>query len=155
MQNFQSKTLNRTFESILFAGAIIVEDSAAAPSAVQGQGGMSAAQPQDMEAPKKGDIAKAGYTVEEIFAKKGSLGSKTVDIRGKVVKANQNILGTNWYHIQDGTGAEGTNDLLVTSSDNAEVGNTVVAKGTLSLDKDFGSGYKFAVIVEEAKLAVE
>lgn len=44
----------------------------------------------------------------------------------------------------------GTNDLVVTTQDAPKVGDVVTAKGTLHKDKDFGAGYKYRMIVEEA-----
>ena len=76
-------------------------------------------------------------------------------IRGKVVKYNAEIMGRNWLHIQDGTGAIGGNDLLITSSDKAKVGDTVLIVGTVAINKDFGAGYKYRVLVEDAKVTVE
>ncbi|MBE9535843.1 MAG: DNA-binding protein [Proteobacteria bacterium] len=154
MQNFQSKSLDRTFESILFTGAIII-DAAGQASGGQSAGGGAAS--AEAAAPAKGDIAKAegGYTVEEVFTKKAELGGKTISVKGKIVKASGFIMNANWYHIQDGTGAEGANDLVVTSQDTIEAGSIVVAKGPLTLNKDFGSGYKFDLIMEEAKLVAE
>lgn len=154
MQNFQSKSLDKTFESILFSGAIMVEGDAPAASG-QSAGGITPA--ADMGAPAKGDITKVegGYTVEEIFAKKDELSGKDISVKGKIVKASGFIMNANWYHIQDGTGAEGANDLVVTSQDSLEAGSIVVAKGALSLNKDFGSGYKYDLIMEEAKLVAE
>jgi hypothetical protein len=94
---------------------------------------------------------KAAYTectVADVFAKKADLAGKNVAIKGKVVKFSGGIMGTNWFHIQDGTGSAGTNDFVVTSNDVAKVGDQVVAKGELSTDVDFGAGYKFAVIIK-------
>lgn len=157
MQDFHSKSLDRTFESILFAGAIQIEGAGQAVGGQKAQTGAPSAAPAETETPEKGSITKAegGYTVEEIFAKKSDLGGKTVNIRGKVIKANMGIMGKNWYHIQDGSGEAGTNDLLITSEDAAQAGDIVLAKGTLNLDRDLGSGYLFDVIVEETKITVE
>jgi hypothetical protein len=71
-----------------------------------------------------------------------------------VVKFNGGILGTNWIHLQDGTGSaeNGTNDLTVTTSGTASVGDVVTATGTLVTDKDFGAGYTYAVMLENAEL---
>jgi len=92
------------------------------------------------------------YTVGEIFAKSADLDKKPVAVRGKVVKVSTGIMGKNWIHLQDGSGiaGKGTNDLVVTSKDVPKVGDVVTASGTLSKDKDFGAGYKYPVIVEEA-----
>ena len=72
-----------------------------------------------------------------------------------MVKFNGGILGTNWLHIQDGTGTEGSNDLTVTTSAVVKVGDTVLVRGAVSLDRDFGSGYRYGVIVEGATVTVE
>ena len=155
MYNFESKSLNKTFDEILFAGGIVVgREGGAAADAGASPGVVT---PKTSDAPEKGSIKKAakGYTVEELYTKKADLGGKEVSVKGKIVKANMEIMGTNWYHIQDGSGSEGTNDIIFTSLDKAESGQIVLAKGTLTLDKDFGSGYKFDVIVEEATFTVE
>ena len=100
-------------------------------------------------------VAEGGVTIEGLFAKKTDFVGKPVTVRGKVVKATPGVMGTNWYHIQDGTGAAGSNDLTVTSDGVAKVGDVVVIAGTVATDKDFGMGYTYDVIVEKATLKTE
>lgn len=103
-------------------------------------------------------IAKAegGKTVAEVFAEKDALAGQPVTVRGKVVKVNADIMNTNWLHVRDGSGAEGTNDLTVnTAGFVPSVGDTVLVTGTVALNKDFGMGYTYDVIVEDAKVTVE
>jgi hypothetical protein len=103
-------------------------------------------------------IAKAegGKTIAEVYAEKDQLAGKTVTVRGKVVKANANIMGKNWLHIDDGSGTEKTNDLTVTTAGTTPaVGDTVVVTGTVALDKDFGMGYRYIVIIEDADVQIE
>lgn len=103
-------------------------------------------------------IAKpeGGKTVAEVFAEKASLAGKPVTVRGKVVKVNGGIMGKNWLHVRDGSGAEGTNDLTVTTAaELPALGAIVVVTGPVSLDKDYGMGYQYAVIVEGAEVKVE
>ena len=100
-------------------------------------------------------IKKADQTVAEVYAGKDTLGGTVVKVRGKVVKYNSQIMGKNWVHVQDGTGGPGTNDLMVTTADTAKTGDIVLVSGTITLDKDFGSGYKYALILEDAKVTVE
>ena len=105
-----------------------------------------------------GKIAKStaadGKTVAEVVSNKAALKDKTVTIRGQVVKVSNGILGKNWVHLQDGSGAadKGTHDILVTTTDETAVGQVVNATGKVRTDVDIGSGYKYAVMVEEAKL---
>jgi len=161
MPNYHSKTLNRDFDVVYFVDSIL------APGAVQPEaqsGAMPAGHPNvnAKDAAKEQGIdlagitkAKDGVTVAEVYAGKADLAGKTVTVRGKVVKFSPQIMGKNWIHLQDGTGAEGTNDLTVTTAENAQVGDTVLIVGPLSVDKDFGYGYKYGVIVEDAKVTVE
>lgn len=99
--------------------------------------------------------AKGGYTVEELFAKKDTLKGKKVAVRGKVAKISEGIMGRTWIHLQDGSGKQGTNDITVTTNQSASVGDVVLITGNLITDKDFGAGYKYAVMIEDATVKVE
>ena len=116
-------------------------------------GGSAAASSGEKISVKKAE-GKDAYTVAEIYEKKSSLSEKQVVVRGKVVKVSSGIMGKNWIHLQDGTGSklDGTNDIIATSQDSPEVGEVVTVKGTVYKDKDFGSGYKFSVIMEQASV---
>jgi hypothetical protein len=117
-------------------------------------GGSEGAKARVPSEPIKVEKAKGAdaYTVSETYEKAGKLDKKTVVVRGKVVKVSKGIMGKNWVHLRDGSGdpGKGTNNLVVTTKDAPKVGDVVTAKGTLYKDKDFGSGYKYQVIVEEA-----
>ncbi len=163
MENFKSKTLNKTFDKILFLSGVGVGDEALAPSsmasAVAGAHGGGAGNNYGIpksgvsDAPEKGSIQKLedGYLVSELFSMKKELAGKVVKVRGKVVKVSRNIMGKNWIHIQDGSGDASSNDVTFTSKTNtAKVGSIVIAQGTLAADKDFGAGYKYPVIMENS-----
>ncbi len=172
MANFESKTLKRKFE-VVFFGTLDgpAAAGAAAPSPMPGMApagmdstpaGMAQQHAKAAQGPSNvGDVkvAKAtgadARTVAEVYAQKGALKDKPVTIRGKVVKFNPGIMGKNWVHIQDGTGKadKQDNDVTVTTQDMTAVGETVVVKGTVRADKDFGAGYAYPVIVEDAKLS--
>ena len=94
------------------------------------------------------------YTVGELHAKGAALDKKKVTVRGKVVKVSAGIMNRNWIHLRDGSGdqAKGTHNIVVTSQDSPAVGDVVTAKGILAKDKDFGSGYLYAVIIEGASV---
>ena len=80
---------------------------------------------------------------------------KSVQVKGKVVKVNNGIMGRNFVHVQDGTGiaADGTNNLIVTSKDTANVGETVTATGVVTLNRDFGMGYMYPLLLEETRIS--
>jgi hypothetical protein len=97
--------------------------------------------------------AEGGKTIEEVYAQMADLAGKEVLVRGQVVKAKGNIMNRTWIHIQDGTGSEGTNDLTVTTEAEAPaVGGVILVRGVVAVAKDFGYGYTYAVIVENATL---
>jgi hypothetical protein len=138
------------------AGTTAVPEAPAASAAPQVPANHPVAEPGE-EVDLSG-IAKAegGKTVAEVFAEKDALGGKPVTVRGKVVKVNAGIMGKNWLHVRDGSGAEGTNDLTVTTAgDLPALGATVVVTGPVTLNKDFGMGYTYDVIVEDAEVKVE
>ncbi|MDG4475312.1 DNA-binding protein [Thiovibrio frasassiensis] len=199
MQNFPSKSLNRTFAEIVFAPGLEGKKAEMAGGPHGGESGVGtpAAQPATAGAPAHGGsfgaamqqeaggapaapsagmgeaapgsgkavvpfvelkIAKAsgdnGFTVADLFAKGGSLNGKKVKIKGQVVKFSPMIMGKNWLHLQDGTGdpLKNSHDLVVTSAGKAEKGDIVTVEGVLAADKDFGAGYKYAVIVEDVTI---
>jgi starvation-inducible outer membrane lipoprotein len=92
-------------------------------------------------------------TVAALHQDKSALAGKSVRVQGKVVKVNNGIMGRNFLHLQDGTGDASSNDLTVTSKQTAAVGDQVTITGKVVLDRDFGSGYLYPLLVEEASIA--
>lgn len=153
MVDFESRTLGRTFESIIFSPGPAGAKMAAHGSADSGHHGQVV--PKTV---KDISIEKApspnGYTIAEVFKNRSDLHNKKASINGKVVKVARNIMGKNWIHLQDGTGSEKekTHDLVVTSKDLPSVGEIVNAQGTLFKDKDIGGSYQFSMILEDATI---
>ena len=159
MKNFHSNTLNRDFDLVHFVGTISSgeneQDFAQQLQMPPGHPpmGVKTSKPQiDLGKVEK---AEDGKTVAEIFAGKEELAGKQVLVRGKVVKFLPQIMGKNWLHLQDGSGGEGANDLTVTTTAMAEVGDLVLVSGKVSVDRDFGYGYRYEVLLEDAEITVE
>ena len=152
MGNFQSKTLNRTFDKIIFSAGV----KEGGPS--QGDAGTAASKGAIVPPAEKIKVEKASgedaYTIEEIYKNAESLDKKKVTVKGKAVKVSTGIMNMTWIHLQDGSGdpKKGSHDLVVTTGETAEVGNIITATGTIAKDKDFGSNYKYRVIMEKASL---
>ena len=146
MKNFKSETLDRTFESVLF-----INDANKVADKKTLQIAHSNLKPGN-ETEISVEPLDGGKTIAQIFSEKETLKDKTVKVRGKVVKFNGGIMNRNWIHIQDGTDNEGEYDLLITSNESAKVGDVIIAEGQLSTDKDFGAGYFYAVVLENAKV---
>jgi hypothetical protein len=153
MHNFESKTLKRTFDKIAFGSLAGAGGAPSGGDLAQMHGGFSrAADVGDIKVAK----AKApdARTVAEIVGKRSELKDKPVTVSGKVVKSTSGVMGKNWLHLRDGTGAaaDGTNDVVVTTKDEAAVGDIVTAKGVVRTDVDLGSGYTYKVLVDSATL---
>lgn len=151
MRQFESKALKRTFDVVMFGSGVQVGGApASGPSAPH------ASQPDPKVDLDKIQVARAAganaHTVAEIFAQSRSLKDKKVSVRGKVVKVTSGVMARNFLHLRDGSGtdADKNNDLVVTTTDEVKVDNEVTATGVVHTDKDFGSGYFYPVLLEDA-----
>jgi hypothetical protein len=156
-EGFHSKTLNRTFDRLTFA-TVAGAQAAAAPAQPAAPPLSAAHLSPAPQTPANVKVARAegknAKTVSEVWKARGALKGSSVAVRGTVVKFLPQILGKNWVHLRDGSGSAATKDedLTVTTQDTAKVGDVVTATGTVHTDKDFGAGYAYPVILEEAKL---
>ncbi|OIQ81548.1 hypothetical protein GALL_366740 [mine drainage metagenome] len=154
MNNFESKTLKKTFKTIIFGTLRVAgANPAAGGDVAAAHAGLSRpADIGDSHVPKA--TGANARTVAEINTKRTELKDQPVLVRGKVVKYNPEIMGKNWIHLRDGSGTAAgmTNDILVTTQDQAKVGDIVTAKGVVRTDKDFGAGYAYKVLIEDATL---
>lgn len=166
MKDYHSQTLNRTFDQVYFVSNITVVGAEKGIGAGQASGQMPQGHPQinpsdpGASAQAKVDISgiekpAGGKTVAELFAEKAKLSGKEVRVRGKVVKFSSGIMGKNWIHLEDGSGAKGANNLTITTNATAKVGDKVLVSGMVVTDKDFGYGYHYDVILEDAIVTVE
>ena len=165
MENFRSRTLNRDFPMIYFVREVALNGQALPAAAADGampalagsHGGSDAAASAEPEEPKLiAAVAPVAGSVKiaDVWAKRAALAGKPLVLRGQIVKVNLAIMGTNWYHLQDGSGVvkDGTHDLVVTGAAELKAGDVVTVNGTLTTDKDFGAGYSYEAIVERADI---
>ncbi len=173
MENFSSKTLNRDFDSIIFspgieegksaqvhadatddsfAAAVKSESSKTPAPAMEPSGGSLGAVTPFKEITVTKSSAANGYSVGEIFSQAKELNGQKVSLHGIVTKVSANIMGRNWVHLQDGTGnpMQNTHDIVATTSDLPELNSKITVEGILAAEKDFGAGYKYAAIIEQA-----
>lgn len=152
MDNFESKTLKRKFD-VVFFGTMEAPAASANPAMQHATAAKGPADAPDVKVDKaSGADAR---TVAEIHAQKMALKEKPVTIHGKVVKFTSEVMSKNWIHLRDGSGdaSKGDNDITVTTKGAAKVGDVITVKGVVRINKDFGSGYTYAVIVEDAKIS--
>ncbi len=150
MENFTSKELDKTFDVIYFVSQLskdpLMVNSSPAVSGHMGKAPSTEKESISIEKPE------GEHTIAELFINKDSFAGKTVKITGKLVKINTGIMDRNWLHLQDGTSDNGNFDLTITSQDIAVVGEIITVKGTLAVDKDFGAGYSYNLIIENATI---
>lgn len=153
MKNFHSNSLNRDFPVIYFVNRFITSDAGRAGAAAAAQmtsphGSIKA----DAGAVEGIDKVEGGSTIAELYANKQMLNGKTIRVRGQVTKYNAKVMGKNWLHIRDSSTPD---DLTITTSSTAAIDDVVVIEGKLTLDKDFGYGYVYPLIVEDAAVTKE
>jgi predicted RNA-binding protein len=148
MRDFKSKELNRTFSSIYF-----IDNLSDQPITQKKKETLKTTGRQMVE--RATDIkvkpAEGGVTISTLMTDKSKFDGKIVRINGKVMKYSADIMGKNWVHLQDGTEAGGQYDLVITTMDQVKPGDVVTFEGKISLNKDFGYGYKYDVLMEDAK----
>jgi hypothetical protein len=157
MLNFESKDLNKTFESVLFVEALIdpsapVQKTPAEPMPTDPHGNAkkTASDVTSTTLMEGVTLAKDAISIHDLFANKDKYAGKTVIVTGKVVTFNPEIMNKNWIHVQDGSSFKGLNDITITTLAKVSVNDIVTLKGKVVLDKDFGMGYKYDVIIEDA-----
>ena len=147
MKKFESKDLKRTFESVFFVEGLIDPD---APAVTE----TTTIDPKntipDTELSKGITLAKGAISLHDLFSGRDKLEGKTVILTGKVIKFMPDIMSKNWIHLQDGTSFNGFNDITITSLEKVKVDDIVSLKGTVVLNKDLGSGYKYDILIEDA-----
>ena len=148
MKKFESKDLKRTFDSVFFVEGLTdpnppatTERTSEAPKATS-----------STQLSKGITLAKGGISLFDLFSTRDKLAGKTVILTGKVVKFMPQIMNKNWIHLQDGTSYNGFNDITITSLEKIKVDDIVSLKGTVVLNKDLGSGYKYDILIEDAVL---
>lgn len=163
MTDFESKELSKKFAIVYFLESISKTPDIVAREAMPNP---HTSMPQIMDSASSASYAtkvvvekenvdiepaEQGITIAELLADKQKYAGKTIRIKGKVTKFNAKIMKRNWIHIQDGTEYSGKFDLTATTDIEAIVGETLTLKGNIVLDKDFGYGYSYEVLMEDAK----
>lgn len=150
MNDFHSTDLDTTFAQVFFVQKIGDNADVAAPAPAADPHMTSGRKAVAMDETVNIATPAGGISIGDLFAKKADYAGKQVIVSGKVVKVNNGIMNRNWVHIQDGTNANGEFDLTLTTEAAVEVGDVVTFEGTVAVDKDFGAGYFYDLIVEGA-----
>ena len=140
--NFESREHKKTFDKIFFVSKLVPAD--------HGNSSPSSAGSSPISVPDKKIDRKGSVKISDLIASPKKYTGKTIQVSGKCVKININIMGRNWIHINDGTTEK--YDLVITSASAVQVGQNCTITGTVVLDKDFGSGYRYDILLENGVL---
>ena len=148
MENFTSPELQRKFEVVYFVQEISDQPiKAKMPEELMGS---EPKKPVLNKLDIKIEQPEGGISIGELYGKRNEFAGKTVKVKGQVTKVNIAIMERNWIHLQDGTSEGNDFDLTITTTHEPKVGDVVTYSGTLTLNKDFGSGYSYEIILENA-----
>jgi len=153
MENFHSKELDRTFEKVIFLDGVngsSPSEMDAMPSmqAMPGVSQGSAVKSDKLEVTV--DPVEGTVSIAELFEDPAAYEGKTIRVRGEVAKYNPGIMERNWVHLQDGSEFDGKYDLTVTSLESFQLGQVLTVEGILAVDRDFGYGYSYEILLEQA-----
>jgi hypothetical protein len=148
MKKFESKDLKRTFDSVFFVEGLTDPN----PPATTEVASTLPKVTSSTQLSKGITLSKGGISIFDLYSTKEKLAGKTVVLTGKVVKFMPEIMNKNWIHLQDGTSLNGFNDITITTLEKVKVDEIVTLKGTVVLNKDLGSGYKYDILIEDAVL---
>ena len=149
-KNFYSREFDRVFETIYLVSKIWQQkttntNAVIKPAISRTKAGASLNGEVGKIEPSEGAI-----TLAELFKNKEKYANQKVKITGKCVKVNPKIMKRNWIHLQDGSGED--LDLTITTQQDIPLGAVLTLEGVIALDRDFGSGYRYDIIMEAAEM---
>ncbi len=150
MRDFKSQELKRMFPSVLFLEGVISPSELEGGKILENTADLNKASNVNQEI--KINPVENGITIGELFLNKKKYANKIVKIRGQVTKYNSGIMKKNWIHLKDGSPNSSQHDFVATSVMETKEGEIIVIEGKIILDKDFGSGYFFNVLMEDGKV---
>ena len=154
MEDFYSKELDRTFDKVVFLEALFSENSSSKQESAPMEQRSQQVDYEAMVSIEKANVevkaVEGSISIAELYSDPGAYEGKKIRVKGEVTKFNAAIMSRNWVHIQDGSEYEGKFDLTATSSESFEMGNIVTLEGILKLNKDFGYGYSYELLLENA-----
>lgn len=136
---YRSDVLDRTFDDLYLVADIGPIGGAPATASPHGTS------PQ----PARLVLAEDALPIAEVVDRAKELAGTTVRVTGVVTKVNPDIMNRNWIHLQDGS--RNQYDFVVTTAQPLPVGHQVTLEGVLAVDRDFGAGYKYDVILENGQ----
>jgi hypothetical protein len=153
MRDFHSTSMNRDFPLLYFVNQFFTDSANQAVSSAPASSPLGMINKDATTKPVINiDKLEGGNTIAEVYADREKLNGKVIRVRGQVTKYTANVMGKNWLHIKDSSTQD---DLTITSDNSAELDSVVIIEGKLAVDKDFGYGYMYPLIVQDASITKE
>ena len=154
--NFESKETNRHFDEIYLVTNLVGVDHAKINSDPVNLDHLHEQNTsEEIPSTSKSEPAKliereGSIKIADLVSNAKKFEGKTVQISGKCFKINPNIMERNWIHLRDGS--KDSYDLVITSKEFVEEGSVVTMKGTVTLNNDFGAGYRYDLVIEDGEI---
>jgi len=151
--NFESKEYNKVFDTIYLISNLVSQDHSKHTDNLNTSVQKSAPTAQKEDIPTHTDKIvehKGTIKIAELVKDPKKYEGHTIQLSGKCVKVNPNIMKRNWIHLQDGS--KDDFDLVITSNTFVPEGSAITIRATVVLNKDFGAGYKYDLILENGTL---
>lgn len=151
---FESKEHKRVFDTLYLVTALVPKDHGAShlnTDKLKTAPNSSNSVKKPSISPEEMDKLFMGVvTVSDLVENPKKYEGKVVELNGECTKVNNGIMGRNWIHLNDGS--KNNYDLVITSENNIEKGAKITMRGIVRLNKDFGAGYSYDIILEEGTL---
>jgi len=148
--NFESKEYNRVFDKVYLIGSLVSANHAntVKVETVGDYSNTNQSQKEDipMHAEKMVQT-KGSIKIANLVKDPKKYEGKTIQLDGICTKINAGIMDRNWIHIKDGS--QDDFDLVITTDAYVPEGAAFTMKAVVVLNKDFGAGYKYDLILEQ------
>ncbi len=150
---FESKEFDRVFDTIFLVNTLVPKDHGIIEGTFHGSQKSNGKIAVIRDAIAKQDSAAifmGNVRIADLVNDPGKYEGNEVVIKGECIKVNANILDRNWLHMKDGS--KDDYDLIVTSEEKVQKGAQISLRGIVRLNKDFGSGYSYPILIENGRL---
>ena len=151
--DFESKEYNKVFDTIYLISNLVSQDHSRHTDNLNTSVQKSDPIAQKEDIPTHTDKIvehKGSLTIAELIKDPKKYEGHTIQLSGTCVKVNPGIMDRNWIHLQDGS--KDDYDLVITSNTFVPEGSNITIRATVVLNKDFGAGYKYDLILENGTL---
>lgn len=145
--NFESKEYNRMFDTIYLVSNLVASNHGNEMGNKDSENEKEQLLKVNPSVDSNLKIEKAGsIKIADLVKNPKKYEGKTVQVSGKCVKINPDIMNRNWIHLADGS--QNDFDLVITSHTFVQEGAVITMRAVVALNRDFGAGYKYNLILE-------